>query len=162
MYFMGKKLELTVAMVNILLAADPAQLFPNVRSDLAKGGKALIICVSGVLLFGTLMAQKQHRANIRLIWLSASVIFIATLIYEIRESYWRYSLDFYILYAYIFLLVVMGALIYRVYVEEINTATLNQAKVVETDEKKEVPQATAPEDPNPPPYEVKGLTVQMV
>ncbi|KAH8347909.1 hypothetical protein KR084_002317 [Drosophila pseudotakahashii] len=154
MYLLGRKLELAVALVNILLAADPAQLLPNAYSFLAKGGRVVIICASGVLLFGTLMAQKQHRANFLLFWLRASVVFIATLIFEIRDGY-RYFIS---LYLYIFVLVVMDALIYRVYVAEINT---DQTKAVETDEKKEVPQATAPEDPNPPPYEVKGLTVQI-
>jgi len=63
-------------------------------------------------------------------------------------------------------LVVMGLLIYRVYNAEIETPTLNtlehETKAEEIGDKKKVPQPTAPEDPNPPPYEVKSLTDQIV
>jgi len=64
------------------------------------------------------------------------------------------------------LLVVMGLLIYRVYNAEIETPTLNplehETKAEEIGDKKKEPQPTAPEDQNPPPYEVKSLTDQIV
>jgi len=63
-------------------------------------------------------------------------------------------------------LVVMGLLIYRVYNAEIETSNLNplehETKAEEIGDKKKEPQPTAPGDPNPPPYEVKSLTDQIV
>ncbi|XP_016957967.1 uncharacterized protein LOC108029972 [Drosophila biarmipes] len=156
MYLSGKILELTVGLVIILIFADPWYLLPDAYSPLKRWGRSLMITASGVLLFGTLYAKKQHRANILLFWLGALVAFITTIIYEIRKG------EEYLL---IFLLVVMGLLIYRVYNAEIETPTNsleNETKAEKTDDKKKVPEPSAPEDTNPPPYEVKGQTVQIV
>ncbi|XP_016940554.3 uncharacterized protein [Drosophila suzukii] len=164
MFLSGKIVELTVGLINILVAVDPFYWLPGAYRLPAQGGRSLIITASGVLIFGALLAKNQHRRNILLFWLKALVIYIATIIYEIRQQY--EDTNILVLLTYILVLVVMGLLIYRVYNAEIETPTLNplehETKAEEIGDKKKEPQPTAPEDQNPPPYEVKSLTDQIV
>ncbi|XP_017134014.1 uncharacterized protein LOC108150386 isoform X1 [Drosophila elegans] len=149
MFLKARVLLLTFGLVNIFLASDPFHIFPNVAStSFGKLAITLIITASGVLIFGELMTEKQHKANIILFWLMAMLVFLGSLIYEIRDSYYGTR---WFEYSYSLLLVIMGVLTYRVYNEEVTASTSNPV---------------ANEDNNevfkPPPYEVKSVNVQIV
>ncbi|XP_017134015.1 uncharacterized protein LOC108150386 isoform X2 [Drosophila elegans] len=148
MFLKARVLLLTFGLVNIFLASDPFHIFPNASTSFGKLAITLIITASGVLIFGELMTEKQHKANIILFWLMAMLVFLGSLIYEIRDSYYGTR---WFEYSYSLLLVIMGVLTYRVYNEEVTASTSNPV---------------ANEDNNevfkPPPYEVKSVNVQIV
>ncbi|XP_017077050.1 uncharacterized protein LOC108111920 [Drosophila eugracilis] len=150
-----KILELAIGLANIIIAADCFSLFPQSPCSGPAKGKTIIITASGVLLFGALLAQKQHRANILLFWLMALLIFIGTIIHEILICYFIPTF----LCAYVFLLVVMGLLIYRAYIEEVYASTLHKPEG-DADKSNKI-QSPAPEDAKPPLYKAISLTAEI-
>ncbi|XP_017033168.1 uncharacterized protein [Drosophila kikkawai] len=136
--------EVIIGLINVFMGVDIFEILANGRTEVEKLGKALLTTASALLVLGTLFAQKQHRANILLIWLTSSLIYFGTHFYSIRKCY---SCTCTSLWIYAILLVCMTAVIYKAYTKELEKSKDKKSSVGEKQ-----PTPTAPEESHPPIY----------
>ncbi|XP_020808135.1 uncharacterized protein LOC110184092 [Drosophila serrata] len=151
--------EVTIGVINVLMGLDVFQLLPKLYTGEEKFGRAILTTSSALLVAGVLFAQKKHRANILIIWLFSSLVYIGTYIYGIDKWFYKSCV---ILYIYGILLVCMEAVIYKAYLKELEQSIPKDPNVCESKSVVEKPpMPTAPMESNPPSYEAMAPQIHV-